>query len=230
MPVSGGVAEALTSDPADEFQADLSPDGKDIAYHSWKTGSRDIFVKPLAGGAVQQLTSSPAQEAGPVWAPDGRSIAFWKIGGNRILNVVRRNVSGAWGAPAERASFLNSRPEWLPDGRSVAFTRDGAIEIVPADSGLPRTLYAPVRATDPRAEWLQWRRDGSVCYFKSHDDHGRASIWSIAAAGGRPRLLVRFDDLAHPSTRPDFAADARRLYFALDDRQSDLWLAEMAKR
>jgi len=230
IPVSGGNAEALTSDPADEFQADLSPDGKDIAYHSWKTGSRDIFVKPLAGGPVQQLTSSPAQEAGPVWAPDGRSIAFWTIGGTRRLSVVRRNASGTWGAPVERASFLNSRPEWLPDGRSVSFTRNGAIEIVPADSGPPRTLYAPLRATDPQADWLQWRRDGSVCYFKSHDDRGRASIWSIAAAGGRPRLLVRFDDLAHPSTRADFAADAQRLYFALDDRQSDLWVAEIAKR
>jgi hypothetical protein len=41
---------------------------------------------------------------------------------------------------------------------------------------------------------------------------------------------VIFDDLARPSIRPDFAADGQRFYFGIDDRQSDIWVAEIARK
>src|SRR5204862_575203 len=49
LPLAGGAAEQLTTDPADDFAPDLSPDGRELAYHSFRSGSRDIFVKPLDG-------------------------------------------------------------------------------------------------------------------------------------------------------------------------------------
>ena len=72
--------------------------------------------------------------------------------------------------------------------------------------------------------------DRQTAYFKSHDAEGRASLWSVPLAGGRPKLLVRFNDLTHPSSRPDFAARAGQFYFALEDQQADIWVAEVAKR
>ena len=67
-------------------------------------------------------------------------------------------------------------------------------------------------------------------YFKSHDPQGRAFFWALAASGGHPRLIARLDDLDRPSTRSDFAVDAKRLYFALYDRQSDVFVATVASR
>jgi hypothetical protein len=49
----------------------------------------------------------------------------------------------------------------------------------------------------------------------------------VNAAGGRPRLLVRFNDLSRPSSRRDFAVDENRLFFAIEDRQSDVFVAEL---
>ncbi len=74
---------------------------------------------------------------------------------------------------------------------------------------------------------MAWSRDGSTLYYKAHDALGRASFWAVSPAGGRPRLLVRFTDLARPSNRNDFAVDANRFYFAIDDRQSDVFVAEL---
>src|SRR5438067_6429375 len=49
LPISGGPPEQLTTEQFDEFAADLSPDGRFVAYHTFRTGSRDIEVKPLDG-------------------------------------------------------------------------------------------------------------------------------------------------------------------------------------
>jgi hypothetical protein len=71
---------------------------------------------------------------------------------------------------------------------------------------------------------------GQALYFKSHDARGRASFWSISVAGGRPRLLARLDDPARASSRFEFASDGKRFYFTVEDRQSDIWVAEVAGR
>jgi Tol biopolymer transport system component len=122
------------------------------------------------------------------------------------------------------------RPEWSPDGRTIAYVSpaDGRIALVPSDSGAARALYVP-GAGDPPAELAVFAPDGRELYFKSHDARGRASFWSIAVSGGRPRRLVRFDDPAWSSNRFDFTTDGRRLYFTVEDRQSDVWIAEITR-
>jgi len=41
---------------------------------------------------------------------------------------------------------------------------------------------------------------------------------------------VRFNDLTRGSIRPDFATKAGLFYFTLEDRQADIWVAEVTKR
>jgi Tol biopolymer transport system component len=198
-----------------------------VAFHSWRTGTRDIFVKSLEGGTVVQVTNTPAQEAGPVWSADGRSLVFWTIGVSRSWFIIRRDDGGRWGAPVRRGT-VETRPEWLRDGSGVALVTASRLWVAPADSGSARLVYAPRSGTDPVPGWVQSSPDGRTLYFKTHDADGRASIWSVPVSGGRPRLLVMFDDLSRPSMRPDFSVDATRFYFGIDDRQSDLWVADIA--
>ncbi|MFL5582584.1 MAG: protein kinase domain-containing protein [Gemmatimonadaceae bacterium] len=229
VPIAGGDVERLTRGPSDEFRGALSPSGRELAYHSFKTGSRNIFVMPLDGGPVRQLTRSSSQLAMANWSPAGDALALFDMTAAEVL-VMRRDGRGRWGAPR----FVGGRgwrSEWSPDGRTIAFVSptDGRIGVVPADSGTPRDLYVPGDG-DPPAELAVFAASGRELYFKSHDASGRASFWSIPAAGGRPRLLVRFDDPARSSNRFDFASDGKRFYFTLEDRQSDVWVAEVARR
>ncbi len=102
--------------------------------------------------------------------------------------------------------------------------------VVSPDSGEALVAYTSVDTTrDPIVGGVEWSRDGKGVYFKSHDALGRASIWYQALAGGRPRLLVRFDDPARPSFRWNFSADGKRFYFSINDRQSDIWVAEVTQ-
>jgi Tol biopolymer transport system component len=236
IPARGGTAERLTSDPAPEFAGALSPDSAEIAYHSFRSGTRDIMLQRLSDGAVQQLTNTAAQECCPSWSPDGRTLASADFSGEGGIFLMRRDSTGAWGPrrPLLRRGFLHT---WSPDGRAIAVasgrTIRGAfqserLELVPLDGSEPMVLYA-VKDTvhDPLVGDPAWAPDGSRIFIKSHDVEGRASIWSLPVSGGRPRLLVRFDDPERPSARFNFGTDGERFYFTINDRQSDISVAEV---
>jgi len=231
--LSGGVAatpERLTSEPFDEFAPSLSADGQYVAYHSWRTGSRDIEIKPLAGGAVEFVTATPSQESFPEWSPDGRAIAFTDLAADsaRGAYAVRRAADGKWSKPIMRLPG-GGRPHWSPDGRLLAVSMlDGSVSLVSPDSGPARVIYKSA-PEDPKAAETTWIDPGTIA-FKSRDAQGRAELWSIPVAGGRPRLLVRFTDPQRPSNRADFHTDGKRFYFSIEDRQSDIWVAEIIKK
>ena len=229
LSLAGGEPEQLTTDPADDFSPVTSPDGKEVAFHSWRSGSRDIYVMRLDGGGVQQVTHSPHQEAQANWSPDGRALAFTDFRTGDGIWIVRRDGSGRWGEPTQRR-VGGSLPAWSPDGRSIAFLGSiagGSLRILPADSGPERTLIDASVPGAPTVELVSWV--GGTIYFESHDARGNASIWAEPAAGGAPRLLVRFDPVLHPSYRVNFAVGNGRFYFPSDDRQSDIWTMEVGR-
>jgi Tol biopolymer transport system component len=229
MPVAGGEAERLTRGPVDKFRGALSPDGRELVYHSYETGTRNMFLLPLGGGPVQQLTRSSHHRGMANWSPDGSALTFFDIEKSEVM-VMRHDARGRWGEPRLVAT-KGWRPEWSPDGRVIAFVSpaDGHVGIVPVDSGVQRDIYVP-KFDDPLAELAIFATSGRELYFKSHDARGRASFWSVPTTGGRPRLLVRFDDPSRASNRFEFASDGRRFYFTVEDRQSDIWVAEVAAR
>jgi Tol biopolymer transport system component len=229
--LAGGEPEHLTSSPIDEFRGVISPNGNEMAYHMFETGSRNLFLLPLDGGPARQLTRSVGDGLSMAnWSPDGNAIAAFNLPRSTV-HVLRRDAEGRWSLPRLVATD-GWRPEWSPDGRHVVFVtpRSGRIRIVPADSGDPRDVYVP-GPNDPNAELATFADNGREIYFKSHDRTDlRASLWSVSVDGGRPRLLVRFDDPERASNRFDFATDGKRFYFTIEDRQSDLRIAELTTR
>jgi Tol biopolymer transport system component len=198
VPLAGGPPERLTTDPADDFAPDLSPNGREFAYHSWRTGTRDIFVRKIDGGSLQQVTSTQSQEGYPIWSPDGRALVFQdqfvEGGMSRGLFIVRRDASGNWSRPVLLRKGISPHGTWVSD-RALGYPHNGALEIIAADSGTAHVAYTPRPGTsDPAVESVEAAENGRTLYFKSHDAEGRASIWAVAVAGGKPRLLVRFTD------------------------------------
>ena len=236
MPVTGGQPEQLTSEPFDEFSGDLSPDNSSIAYHSFRTpGLRQVEVKPLNGGPIERVTRDDIQHSNAVWSPDGQSLVFFEPLPPFRTSVSRRTGPGAW-SPA-RTLVHGAGPRWMPDGKTIAY---GGLEQVkgqlvltlkamPADSGPSRMVvpWAPERGFAVGAEFSA---DGRHTFIKSLDPQGRASIWSIPLAGGEPRLLVSFPDPSRPSYRPSFTTDEKRFFFPVEDRQSDIHVAEVVKK
>ncbi len=72
----GGEAIRLTSNPAYDYNAIWSPDGKQLAFASERNGNFDIFLMSIDGGTPKRLTTNSAKEIPTSFTPDGKSVLF----------------------------------------------------------------------------------------------------------------------------------------------------------
>ncbi len=232
IPIGGGTPEQITSDPRHEFAPDLSSDGTELAYHAFVDGSRELFVRSMMDGSDVQLTSTEvASESYPRWGPDGRRIVYLDQsvrGGG--LHLIERGDDGAWSEPTRLGQ--GSRADWTSDGRRIAYASTDGVGIWDFDSGDETKLEHSFRATSGALAVGEshWSPDERFIYSKGTDDVGRSVIVRVPVSGGDATLLVVFDDPRRPSTRLDLIGDGERFYFPLDNRQSDIWLAQTVMR
>jgi Tol biopolymer transport system component len=243
MPLSvGGEVEQLTSGAEPAFAPAISRDGREIAYHSFRGGTRQVFVIPAEGGPAIQVTSGSGHYQNPDLSPDGQSLVSLRAYRTpaQELVLVTRDARGRWGRPHTLAK-LGTFGSWSPEGRTV-LTATGV-------AGVPRTLtIVPTAAAggegrvvlavrDPATDVAPvgfngnaWSADGRVIYFVGWDPRDQSvAVWRLPAAGGAPRIMVRFDDPTHRWNRSTgLRVQGSRLYVNLGDQQSDLWMAEVA--
>jgi Tol biopolymer transport system component/DNA-binding SARP family transcriptional activator/tRNA A-37 threonylcarbamoyl transferase component Bud32 len=225
----------VTSDPADEWEADESPDGRWLAFYSLRHGTRDIFVMPADGGPPERVTSDPGEERYPQWSPDGMKIRYI-VDDSPAANgtfVVTRGADGRWGRP-EQVFDHGGASLWSSDGRSLLKVAADRIVAAPLDGTASRELYRPrPGSTDPVPDFLFGRvpnRSRLVAFVSSAD----GTLWSVPERGGRPRLLARMSDLAGRggstggSGLRGYQTDGERFYYTRDERQSDIFVAEVS--
>ncbi len=75
VPVAGGRAQQLTSNPAYDSDPVWTPDNKCLVFSSYREGSKDIFMVAAEGGTPKRITNYPGNETPKAVLPDGR-IAF----------------------------------------------------------------------------------------------------------------------------------------------------------
>ena len=122
--------------------ADISPDGRRIAFSRADAHGERIYVAPAGGGDARPFVPSSATV--PRWSPDGSLIAF---AGNRGYTggifVVHADGSGQRNLTSD-----GGWPVWWPDGRQVGYLAvgprgDQELRVIPVAGGAPRTL--PIR-------------------------------------------------------------------------------------
>lgn len=228
-----GEPEQLTSRAVDVFWPAWSPDGKEIAFHSFQGDHREIFILPADGGEAVQVTDGTDDERGAEWSPDGRRLLLLaNLGTAARLHVISRGDRG-WSRPQELALVVDSIPVpalgggWSPDGRWIAAAcGEGGLFLVPVAGGAARRL-----SPAGRTAWVGsafWSPDSRRVYYLMADSSG-VSTWAVPPFGGAARLLVRFDDASRPWHRFGFRVHGGRFYFTLGDLQSDIWVAEVER-
>lgn len=101
-----------------------SPDGRSLAYTSYRRGAPDIFISMIYQGTIENPLHSKGEENFlPVWSPDGTKIAFQSNrDGNAEIYVMNRDGSGIRRITTHPAS--DATPTWSPSGKQLAFTSD----------------------------------------------------------------------------------------------------------
>jgi TolB protein len=175
MNTDGSGVRRLTHHDGWDAHPSWSPNGRRIAFDSWRDGDGDIYVMDADGGGVRNLTNTDTDEDFPVWSPNGRLILF---SGTRHRPEPDLYVMDADGGNVRRLTHtgFNVPGDWSPNGQKIVFQRDADIFVIDADgSGEHRLL----RGNSPR-----WSFDGRHVVF----DRGNRP-WIMNADGSDPRQV-----------------------------------------
>jgi TolB protein len=131
-----------------------SPDGRSIAYTSYRKTLPDILISNIYVGTLEEPSKGQGQNFLPVFSPDGKQIAFMSNrDGNSEIYVMNRDGSGV--RRLTDHPMIDSTPTWSPTGMQVAFTSDRTgtpqIYVIGADgTGLRRLTF---ESYADRATW-----------------------------------------------------------------------------
>jgi TolB protein len=130
----------MTNNPASDYGAAWSPDGRWLAFTSMRERNVDLYLiaaEPPPPGvglppAPRRLTEHPGDDFTPVWSPDGAWLAFASYRGGGLDIYRLRPDEGE--ASIERLTTypgIDMQPAWSPDGAWIAFAsrRDGAWDL-----------------------------------------------------------------------------------------------------
>lgn len=110
--VGGGLAQRLTTHPAEESQAALSPDGGTVAFVASYEGAPEVYAMALSGGAPKRLSFENARVWVQGFAPDGR-----------VVYASEATVGPSWMRVLRLVDPVSGATETLPlaDAREAAF-------------------------------------------------------------------------------------------------------------
>jgi Tol biopolymer transport system component len=175
-----GTPIRLISSTHTDYNAQYSPDGKHIVFHSTRSGASEIWVSDADGANVARLTDFNAPITGsPRWSPDGEWIVF---DSNKEGQFEVYRVRAAGGTP-ERLTYdpaTDGVASYSHDGRSIYFmsSRAGSNQVwkMDADGRRPRQItrhggYLAFESYDRR--WLFYSRtDGDTPLYRVPVDGG----------------------------------------------------------
>ncbi len=197
-----------------------SPDGKQIAFISNRSGHRNVWVMNADGSQPVNITRSAADDWTPCWSPDGSQLAFASNrDGNWEIYTCKRDGSALLRLTTNKAA--DYAPSWSPDGKRIAFVseRDGNEEIyvINADgSGLTRLTDNKVTDFAPH-----WSPDGQQIAFETYRD-GNMEIYVMNADGSNQHDIS--NDPKSDEHWPCWSPDGKRItYYSNKSGNWDIW-------
>lgn len=121
---SDGFDEQIVLDSTQPLMSpSWSPDGKQLAYVSFKNGRPEIYIQNIITRDIQKIAAFKGINSAPVWSPDGKRLALTlsKDGNPEIyiMDLASKHLSRI-----TRNYAIDTEPSWMPDGKGLVFTSD----------------------------------------------------------------------------------------------------------
>ena len=202
-----------------------SPDGRQIAFSSSRSGTFQIYRRNAdGGGQEEQLTEGPADKFPDDWSRDGRYLLFEQRRRNQVSAIWRLPLAGGGKpVPLLEAPFLQVQASVSPDGKWIVYqsTESGRSEVYvrPFSGGSPGPGGKVQISTDVGG-WPRWAADGTEIFYHLFTSHPRLMAVRIRMGKGgieaeTPVELFYFGGTASSTAHLwDVTADGQRFLTA----------------
>ena len=205
----------LTSDGSIALSPAWSPDGRRIAYMSYRSGSPFLYERDLGTGSDRVVSDRTGLNMSPAYSPDGRTIAFATTagGGTEIATTgpggLRQHTQGR--------RYASLSPTFSPDGGQIAFVSDRLgtpqIYVMSLPTGSPRLVSDYSYGGRNYSTSPDWSPAGPQIAYHTRIN-GVYQIVMVGADGRGTKLLTDRGSNEDPSWAPD----GRHLVFSSRNR------------
>jgi Tol biopolymer transport system component len=215
----------VTDDPAKDRGPRWSPDGKQIAFYSDRSGRYEIWVIDPEGGNLRQVTKTEGRSLWfPTWSPDGKKVAVSNEQRATIFDLTQPwpVTKGEPLAPMAEGLVMEVS-DWSPDGRYlVGFSRKGAEEwnglwVYSVESRSYEKITDTGSSYPSRPAWLADSRR----FVFAHD----GKLW-VADRVTRESKPI-YEPLGYFLQTPRVSRDQRTIFFMKSRDEGDIWMATL---
>ncbi|MFA5975984.1 MAG: Tol-Pal system beta propeller repeat protein TolB [Elusimicrobiota bacterium] len=211
MDYDGANIRQLTSYHSITLLPKWSPDGKTIAFNSYRAGNPDAYLIEADGSSRRVLSDRQGLNTAPAWAPDSQTLAVTlSRGGDPDIYLVNRQ--GQQIRRLTRSTGVDTSPAFSPNGQQMAFVSDrsGNPELYTMDvtgANVQRLTYgqwADGPAWSPRGDWIAYERQRS---------QGRFDIYVMESSGRNSHVI---SEAGARNENPSWSPDGRFIAYASD--------------
>ncbi len=179
----------------------LSPDGRLLAFVTYRTGRPEIHVLDLATGKRWPLCRYPGLNSAPVWHPSGKKLAV-TLSKDGSLDLYLVDLKGHILRRLTHGEGVNTGGSFSPDGTELAFVSDRGgspqIYILNLDTGGVRRLTFKGKYN----AWPSWSPTGDRIAYAGLVN-GQFDLFTIDPEGGEPLRITEGGGFEAPCFAPN---------------------------